>query len=205
VEGSLALNRAGIALAVGAGQFVLFLTVAEALYPGYSVSTNTISDLGATCSRSGPCTFVQPSSDIYNSSVTLLGMTLLIAAYFLWKGSGSSSLSLFEMLTGIGAIGVGIFNESYGTVHVFFSAFVFVAAGIQAILQYKVAGRPYSYFSTVTGVMSLTAIALYGGHDYLRLGQGGMERMIAYPVLVSGLAFGGYLLALGHDEDDHAR
>jgi hypothetical membrane protein len=189
------LKRAGVALVVGAGQFVLFLTLAEVLYPGYSVSTNTISDLGATCSR-GACRFVQPSSDIFDASVIVLGAMLIFTAYSIWTGSGPWSLSVFEMLTGVGAIGVGVFNESYGSVHFFFSAFVFISGSIQAILQYRVAKPPFSYFSIVAGAISLVAIVLYGGHAYLGLGQGGMERMIAYPMLVSGIAFGGYMLAL---------
>jgi hypothetical membrane protein len=188
------LKRAGAALVVGVGQFILFLTLAEVLYPGYSVSTNTISDLGATCSR-GICRFVQPSSDIFEASVIVLGAALIFTAYYVWKGAGPRSLSAFEMLAGVGAIGVGVFNESYGSIHFFFSAFVFVSAAIQAILQSRVAKPPFSYFSMVTGVITLVAIVLYGGHAYLGLGQGGMERMIAYPVLISGIAFGGYMLA----------
>ena len=191
-----ALKRAGTILFVGAGQFVFFLVLAEIYYPGYSVSMNTISDLGATC-KSGTCNFAQPSSDIFNASVVLLGITLLFAAYYIWKGSGSKSLPFFEMLTGIGAMGVGIFNESYGMIHLFFSAFVFTSAGIQALLVFKVAKAPYSYFSIIAGITTLVAIVLYGTHTYLGLGQGGMERMIAYPTLVSGIAFGSYLMALG--------
>jgi hypothetical membrane protein len=192
------LKRAGAALVVGVGQFVLFLSLAEVLYPGYSVSTNTISDLGATCSR-GVCRFVQPSSDIFDASVIVLGATLIFTAYSIWRGAGPRSLSFFEMLTGVGAIGVGVFNESYGSVHLFFSAFVFISASIQAILQYSLAKPPFSCFSVVTGVISLVALFLYGGHAYLGLGQGGMERVIAYPVLVGGIAFGGYMLALSQD------
>ncbi len=53
-------------------QFVLGFTISEALYPGYSVSDNYISDLG-----------IGPSSIIFNSSVFLLGLLLLIGTYFL--------------------------------------------------------------------------------------------------------------------------
>jgi len=190
------LKRAGTILFIGVGQFVFFLALAEIYYPGYDVSTQTISDLGATC-NGAVCAFVQPSSDIFNASVFLMGITLLLAAYYLWKGSGSKALSLFEFLAGIGAMGVGILNESYGGAHVFFSAFTFFSGGIQALLVFKVAKPPFSYFSVVAGVVTLASLVLYGTHTYLGLGQGGMERMIAYPVLIGGLAFGGYLMALG--------
>jgi hypothetical membrane protein len=190
------LKRAGTILFVGAGQFAFCFALAEIYYPGYDGSVQTISDLGATC-KGGVCRFVQPSSDVFNASVVLLGIMLLFTAYYLWKGSGSKALPLFEILSGIGAMGVGIFNESYGVAHIFFSAFTFFSIGIQALLVSKVAKPPFSYFSTVTGVMTLVAIVFYGTDTYLGLGQGGMERMIVYPVLIGGLAFGGYLMALG--------
>lgn len=190
------LKRAGTLLVVGVGQFTFCFALAEIYYPGYNVSSNVISDLGATC-KSGVCKFVQPSSDIFNSSVGLMGVMLILTAYYLWKGSGSRLLSFFEALAGVGAMGVGIFNESFGAAHVFFSALTFVSAGIQALLVFKVAKAPYSYISTVMGVVTLVATVLYVSDTYLGLGQGGMERMVAYPVLIGGIAFGGYLMALG--------
>jgi hypothetical membrane protein len=189
------LKRAGAILLVGVGQFLFFFALAEIYYPGYDVSTQTISDLGATC-NGGVCVFVQPSSDIFNASVFLMGIMLLVTAYFLWKGSGAGVLSLFESLAGIGAVGVGVFNESYGGAHVFFSALTFFSGGIQALLVFKVAKPPFSYFSAVAGIVTLASLVLYGTQTYLGLGQGGMERMIAYPVLIGGVAFGGYLMAL---------
>ena len=190
------LKRAGTILFLGTGQFAFFFSLAEIYYPGYSVSFNTISDLGATCSN-GVCEFFQPSSDIFNSSIVLLGLSLFLFAYYLWKGSGSKSLSIFEFFSGIGAVGVGVFNESYGGAHVFFSAFIFFSTGIQALLVYKVAKPPFSYASAVAGLITLVAIVLYGTHAYLGLGQGGMERMIVYPALIQGIWFGAYLMALG--------
>jgi hypothetical membrane protein len=190
------LKRAGTFIFVGVAQFVFCFALAEIYYPGYDVSVQTISDLGATC-KGGVCEFVQPSSDIFNASIVLLGMMLFFAAYYLWKGSKSKGLSLFEFLSGIGAAGVGIFNESFGGAHVFFSAFTFFSIGIQALLVFKVARPPFSYFSMVTGGITLVATVIYGTDTYLGLGQGGMERMIVYPVLLGGLSFGGYLMALG--------
>ncbi|HVC27890.1 MAG TPA: DUF998 domain-containing protein [Nitrososphaerales archaeon] len=190
------VKRAGTILFVGVGQFAFCFALAEIYYPGYDVSVQTISDLGATC-KGGVCKFVQPSSDIFNASIVLLGIMLLLTAYYFWKGSGSRALSFFEFLSGIGAMGVGIFNESFGGAHVFFSAFTFFSIGIQALLVFKVAKPPFSYLSMVTGAMTLVAIVFYGTDTYLGLGQGGMERMIVYPVLIGGLAFGGYLMALG--------
>jgi hypothetical membrane protein len=63
---------AGTLFFIAATHFVLAFTIAETLYPGYRVSGNYISDLG-----------IGPSSIIFNSSVFLLGLSLLIGTYFL--------------------------------------------------------------------------------------------------------------------------
>ena len=193
------LRRAGALLFLGTVQFLVCFMLAEIYYPGYDVSANYISDLGATC-RSGTCKFVQPSSAIFDSSIVLLGASLLLGAFFLWKGYGSKALSFFLMLSGLGAIGVGMFNESYGSIHALFSALTFVAGGIQAILVSRVARPPMSYFSAAAGAITLAATLLFLSGAYFGLGAGGMERMIVYPALFGTVAFGGYLMGVSSSE-----
>ncbi len=60
----------GALLFVGSAQFVIALTVAEALYPAYSISQNYISDLGATCRAT--CQVVQPTATYVLSTRRLL-------------------------------------------------------------------------------------------------------------------------------------
>ncbi|MGB9659567.1 MAG: DUF998 domain-containing protein [Nitrososphaerales archaeon] len=66
------IKVAGALLFVGTVQFILGLVVAEVLFPNYNVSKNFISDLG-----------VGPTSLIFNSSVILFGLSLVISAYFI--------------------------------------------------------------------------------------------------------------------------
>jgi hypothetical membrane protein len=189
------LRRAGALLFLGTVQFLFCFIFAEIYYPGYDVSSNYISDLGATC-RSGICTFVQPSSAIFNSSIVLLGVSVFLGSYFLWKGYGSKALPFFLVLSGIGAVGVGVFNESFGSIHGLFSALTFAAGGIQAILVARVARPPMSYFSAAAGAITLAATLLFLSGAYFGLAAGGMERMIVYPVLFATIAFGGYLMGV---------
>jgi hypothetical membrane protein len=198
VDGA-SLRRAGALLFLGTVQFLLCFMLAEIYYPGYDVSANYISDLGATC-RSGTCKFVQPSSTIFNSSIVLLGASLLFGSYFLWRGYGSKALAFFLMLSGIGAMGVGVFNESYGSIHAVFSALTFVAGRIESILVSRVARPPMSYFSVAAGVTTLAATLLFLSSAYFGLGAGGMERMIVYPALFGTVAFGGYLMGVSSSE-----
>ena len=187
-------KRAGIFLFPGIAQFAFFLVLAEIFYPGYDVSTNAISDLGATC-KNGACIFVQPSSEIFNSSISLMGLLLICGSYYLWKGYGSKSLTFFVALSGVATIGVGVFNESFGVVHSLFSLLTFVSIGVQGILVFRVVKPPMSYFSAAAGVATLVALVLFVSGTFLGLGLGGMERMIVYPVLLGGIGFGGYLLS----------
>ena len=57
--------------------FIIGLNAAEQLYPGYSVSLNYMSDLGATC-HGRNCEIVQPSAIIFDSSVFLAGISIIV-------------------------------------------------------------------------------------------------------------------------------
>jgi hypothetical membrane protein len=186
-------RAAGTSLFVGAVQFVIGMHLAEFLYPGYSVSGNFISDLGATCRAT--CTIYQPSASIFNFSVILLGLLILSGSYFIWHEFRSSLITSLLCLSGLGAIGVGMFPETAGFLHVIVSFIAFFFAGLGAIVASKVVKVPFSYFSILMGMASITALVLFGTNIYLGLGQGGMERMIAYPVLLWAVSFGGYLMS----------
>lgn len=178
---------------VAVAQFVLGLIVSEALYSGYSISDNYISDLG-----------VGPSSIIFNSSVFLLGLLLVIATYFVQRAFREyKALTLMLILTSIGAMGVGVLTEDFGIIHGVMSLIVFLFGGLSAIFsvicshahRFKLLKTPFSIISVILGVMCLGALLLFIGKIDLGLGMGGMERMIAYPVLIWGAGFGGYLIA----------
>lgn len=175
---------AGLLLFGGIAEFAIGLTIAEAVQPGYSVSRNEISDLG-----------IGPASPIFNGAIILVGLAVLFSSRFLLRAAEDLILAVPIALAGIGAIGVGIFTEDYGIVHSIFSLITFLFAGVSAILAFRIIRPPLRYISVALGVFSLAALGLYVSKTYLGLGAGGMERMIVWPVLVWGLAFGGYLLS----------
>jgi hypothetical membrane protein len=174
---------AGFLLLVGALQFVLGMIISEALYPEYSTSNNYISDLG-----------VGPSALIFNSSIFLLGLLIVVSAYFVQRAFNSKLFSILLAVTGIGAMGVGIFTEDYPPAHRIFSLITFLFAGISIIFSCKFERPPFSYLSIILGAASLVSLALFGSGIYLGLGKGGMERMIAYPVLLGAISLGGYFI-----------
>lgn len=193
---------AGALFFVAAAQFLVGMLFAEALYPGYSISGNYISDLGATCPNSSPftnfagtCVIQQPTANIFNGSAILLGALLVLAAYLLWRFLGGKVFAVLVLLTGIGAVGVGVFPETAPLAHEITSDVAFLFAGVSAIWAYRLTKPLFSYFSVVLGVVCLAAIILFTAGVTLGLGVGGMERMIVYPVILWAVGFGADLMA----------
>jgi hypothetical membrane protein len=176
-------KTAGALFFFGSIQILLLMIVAEAVCPDYSVSQNYISDLG-----------VGNTAYIFNSSVFLLGVFILAGTYFVHKTFGFSLLSILLVLTGIGAMGVGMFPGDAGIIHSIAAMICFLFGGLSAVISYKVQKSPFSYFSVVLGAISLLALGLFVSGACLGLGYGGMERMIAHPTLLWGVGFGGYLM-----------
>ncbi|MCJ7443617.1 MAG: DUF998 domain-containing protein [Methanotrichaceae archaeon] len=170
----------------GALQFAFLMLIAEFLYPGYSVSKNYISDLGV-----GP----EPSRAIFTISIILFGASLLIATYPLWKGGNDKIFPAILAIAGIGLIGVGLFNEiDHTLLHILSALLAFGFGGIAAISSSRLSKPSFSYVSIFQGLMSLIALVLLITHNYLDLGVGGMERLVAYPIIFWAIGFSACLI-----------
>lgn len=116
---------AGITLFIGALGFILAMQVAEFIDgSSYNVSTNYISDLGTYCKTNVSCVNL-PSHNLFDISVFLIGVAIVLASYFLYKAFNKRILGGLLTLSGIGAMGVGIFPENYALEHGIFSLVVF--------------------------------------------------------------------------------
>jgi hypothetical membrane protein len=175
---------AGLFFFIAASQFILGLIVAEALYSAYSISANYISDLG-----------VGPSSMIFNMSIFLVGFLSIIGTYFLHRAFHHRMVTLLLTIAALAAMSVGIFTENSEPMHTIASVFVFFFGGVSAIVSYRIMKHPFSIIAIILGIMSLCASIFFIGKFYLGLGVGGMERMIAYPILIWMIGFGGFLIA----------
>jgi hypothetical membrane protein len=174
---------AGLSLFAGAVQFSIGMIIAEAVDPPYSVSENYISDLG-----------VRAGAFVFNSSIMFLGLAILATSWFSFRAFKDRILTSVVLLAGIGAIGVGIFNEAFDILHTLFSFITFFFAALSALAAFRILRPPFSYLSVLMGAGSLVALGLFSLRNDLKLGVGGMERMIVYPVLTWAIGFGGYLL-----------
>ena len=198
---------AGVFFLVASAQFIFGIVVAEALYPGYSVANNYISDLG-----------VGPSSLVFNSSAFLLGVLSLVGAYFLPRIVDFRSLTVLLVLMAIGAMGVGVFTSGFSTtIHGAVSLMAFGFGALSAIVSFKVLKMPLSAISVILGVMTLAALALFAmglvttgsltsteppvSEFFLGIGPGGMERMIIYPTGIWLILFSGHLITLSERQE----
>ena len=193
-------NIAGALLFIAGVSAFLGIITAEAFYPGYSTSQNTISDLGASLPPES--IIKQPSATIFNSAMMLSGLLIIAAAYCVHRSLGVRLVTIPVGLFGIGVLGVGIFPGNYGDLHGIFALLTFVAGGLSAVVAVKVETPPFRYFSAMLGGVSLLDLLLYyllgQSSPFAYLGIGGLERWIAYPILLWMVGFGGYLM--GHSQ-----
>ena len=78
--------------------------------------------------------------------------------------------------------------------HVVFAIAAFVFAAVSVIISYRVLRPPLSHFSVGLGIIALVALVLLVTQHDLGIGKGGMERMVAYPIFIWALGFGGSLI-----------
>jgi hypothetical membrane protein len=98
------------------------------------------------------------------------------------------------MVGSIGTIGVGIFPETSGQIHILFAFIAFLFIGLSAIASYRIGNFPMSYFSLILGGITLITLLLSAMGLTLGLGNGGIERVILYPSIIWIIGIGAYML-----------
>jgi len=172
--------------------FTIVNTIAESIYPGYSVRTNALSDLGAL---GHPTAFLWDGQLLVSAALSLTGMSLLVFRSSLSEYLQDRPVRALYLLPSIGSIIVSLFPENtIIAVHTIGATITFVFGAISAIYAYRFTKAPFRFFSVLLGAISLVAIPLLG--DSSLIGFGGMERMVVYPNALWGIAFGAYLTAL---------
>lgn len=193
------LTRAAGALLFLAGVVALMgIITAEALYPAdYSTGGNMISDLGG--SEPPDSVVLQPSAAIFDTAMVVTGLLIILGALCAHVALRRPSLTIPLALFGVGALGVGIFPGHTGAVHAIFAQITFVGGAVAAILSFRSVVGPLRYISVALGAIALANLlgymVLQDGWFVTGLGLGGLERWVAYPVVLWLTGLGGYLLA----------
>lgn len=195
---SLRTRLGALLLAVGSVQFFVAMAVEQALRPGYvdvGPDSNTISDLGVNINGW--------SYDwIFNSSIILLGVVSflgILALYPVFPRRRLAYVAEGLLVLGIvGAVGVGLFPETStalgGHAHDFWSVWTFLFANTGllvmglAMFGHEKWGR-HAWLTTLLGLLATVSLGFYVENwlvkgAYLGLGEGGLERIVAFPVLL---------------------
>jgi hypothetical membrane protein len=189
---------AGLLLLIAGSAVLLGIMTAEALYPvDYNVHRNTVSDLAAM----RPEDIVrQPSAAIFNTTMVVAGALIAIAAVLLYRCRAGLLAALPVAGLGIGMIGVGIFpGNTVMAVHQLVSIATFLSGALAAILTARLSPRALRPVHVVLGAV---ALAFLLGYTFLenvalfdKLGEGGVERWIVYPVVLWTVILGAGLTA----------
>jgi len=207
------VHHGAIVLIVASIQFILGMAITQVGYgSSYSLSQNYISDLGAThCGiQGGGGPFggmgryiCSPWHDVFNVSCVILGLlvilgAILIRSAFPARRSRTIGLALLAV-AGIGAIGVGLFPEDVQIdFHVTSALLAFVGGNLALVVLGFAMFRDtrwdgFRAYSVLSGLIGLVAVGLFASKTYLFLGVGGMERLVAAPVILWAIVVGIHL------------
>jgi hypothetical membrane protein len=187
----------------GIQYFAAQLLAALRWSPPYSISLDTISDLGNTACGTWNGRYVcSPLHDLMNASFIVLGVTMILGSvltfHYFAKGRAAAAGFAAMAASGLGVVMVGFFPEnSVPALHGLGAAIPFVLGNITLAvlaltLEMPALLRAYSFLS---GIIALLGLAAYASGHYLGLGEGGIERVVAYPQTVCLAVIGCYLIA----------
>jgi hypothetical membrane protein len=203
-------RNTGILFSLGGLLFLLLNTAAEAIYPGFSLQTNAMSDLAAV----GVRTFILEEAAILGA-----GICWTAGAYYLLRRTGRRGALVLNALPGVGFLLAGLSPENVNVaIHSAGALLAFPFGGIVVILSYRTIQSRFRYLSIALGALSLasTFTIFAGGQlvgpcgscaanvsgytqklEELVLGLGGWESMIIFPLLIWLIGYGSYLMAAG--------
>lgn len=195
------VRYAGFVLVFASLQFFAAMFIEQALRPGYSDFANTISDLGVNNPALG-----WSYAWIFDGSIILLGLLAISSILLLIPVFPDRKLTLagvvLLVIGSAGAISVGIFTESYPfrayglSAHDYASVVTFLFANLGMTIMGLALRRhkdwhPYWLVTFLLGLFSSIVLAFYLYYvvndvpgRYFGLGEGGLERFVAFPVLI---------------------
>ncbi len=185
---------AGLVLFLAGAVVLMGIITAEMFYPAqynYTTARSMISDLGATEPPNSLVT--QPSATIFDTAMMLAGLLIIVGTYSLFRTYHDWIVTAFTGLLGLGVLGVGVFPGNMNPMHPIFALMAFSCGGLAAIASYRIIKSPFKYLAVLLGVTTLFFLVTNGYFGAI-MGMGGVERWVAYPVILWIIGMGGYLL-----------
>ncbi|MHA2374258.1 MAG: DUF998 domain-containing protein, partial [Candidatus Thorarchaeota archaeon] len=173
-------------------QYLIVILLLALVEPGYSISTNYISELG-----------IGSNALIFTLTMVIWGVSAFFAAIILYRVSSTEPIfparlfAILIMVAGIGVTGSGLV-PMYSTpgipLHFTLTNIGSFSALIAIFVAYKLVNPPFSYVQIIFAALGVLAtILLLTGTD-MGLGLGGMERLSVYIFIVWLLSFSTYLM-----------
>ncbi len=186
----------------GIQYFLAQLIVGQRFTPPYSLERNTISDLGNTsCAVLNSRMACSPLHSLMNVSFFILGLAMITGSLLLYNQLDMSKSSRVGFsLFGIGGLGVllvALFPENtVPTLHGIGASLPFLLgnAGLVVISCTSDLSRSLRLYTRLSGVVALIALIIYSSGHFIGLGEGGIERVVAYPQTVWMVVIGVSLL-----------
>ncbi len=136
-----------------------------------------------------------------NASFVVLGLTIILGSALVYPAFNpargtAAGFGLFAVGGG-GVVMVGVFPEdALSGIHGVGAALPFLVGNIGLVLLGWSLSVPgwLRLYTTLSGGVALFALVLYANNAFLGLGEGGLERVVAYPQTVWQIVLGGYAL-----------
>ena len=147
-------KTAGLLMVISGIQFMLLVSIAETLYPGYNTAKYDLSSLA-------DLPIHEPSATIFNVTVFIAGLLIVIASYLIYKRYQSKIFPALLGILGIGAMGVGIFPGYTGNAHVIFAMTSFIFGSLALLTSFTILkDSMLKYILIVLGAVAFLDILL---------------------------------------------
>jgi len=133
------------------------------------------------------------------------GVLLIAAAAGVLRALPRRRVGIWLALAGVGVLGVGIFPGNRAPMHGIFAMLAFVSGGGAAIVSGVEFKGLFGRVAVMLGLVALGSLVVAVLGDLTpaleELGDGGVERWVAYPTVLWFVLFGGYLLGKSPSEN----
>ena len=182
----------GFLLFFGPFEFLLAIIIGAGITPNYHVGVYYVSSLG-----------VGETALLFNASVLILGVCMVLASYFIQQEYKTPLFSLLCLLSGLSALGVGLFPEDVRPLHGIMTALVFLFGALFLLSSFSVNKKsPILYITTILGSLTLIGSFLFLPYlglevestaQFMGFMKGTLERLVIYPMLIGVILLAGYL------------
>jgi hypothetical membrane protein len=171
--------------------FITGTMLLASIAPAYDFNGAAISDLGV----------IAETAFWFNSLLVVLAVLNATGGYLYYRSHRRTWLLALYEIAAIGALGAGLFPLSTGVLHSLFALVAFLFFNLEGLGTAVLLKGPMRVLGLVAGTAGLVyAVLMVIGDSgnpsvFGPIGHGGSERLIAYPVMLWLVAFGGYLTA----------